>query len=183
MLNEDVFQKVTYLRFFNFFFNAESTGSRATMSMSRFFVYLQNIVKVSVLSFSLSLLCLLFLVTVSMLMIGQFLTKLLLISPLEYLTFLFSFKLKSYRLKTLKNKENVLFIIPWMIVGGAEKTILNIAEAAGNSKFSFHIITTFPMRNSLTWYNEFEKRFQNIVVPNRKMMSLYYAPSSLGCFN
>jgi glycosyltransferase involved in cell wall biosynthesis len=47
----------------------------------------------------------------------------------------------------------ILFIIPWMVVGGADKVNLDIVSGLDRNRFQPHIITTVPARNS--WHERF----------------------------
>ncbi|MCK4329374.1 glycosyltransferase, partial [candidate division WOR-3 bacterium] len=88
---------------------------------------------------------------------------------LEYSVFLFSFNLKLSQLKINNGKKNILCIVPYMVVGGAEKVILNIAKGTDREKFSFHIVTTEPANN--VWYNKFHPYFQNIIISTKRVAS------------
>ena len=57
------------------------------------------------------------------------------------------------------NKINVLFIIPWMITGGADLFNLNLVKGLDKNKFTVTIITTEPNKNILRQY--FEKNEDN----------------------
>ncbi len=57
------------------------------------------------------------------------------------------------------NKINILFIIPWMITGGADLFNLNLIKGLDKNKFSVTIITTEPNKNVLRQY--FEKSEDN----------------------
>lgn len=57
------------------------------------------------------------------------------------------------------NKINILFIIPWMITGGADLFNLNLIKGLDKNKFSVTIITTEPNKNVLRQY--FEKNEDN----------------------
>ena len=57
------------------------------------------------------------------------------------------------------NKINILFIIPWMITGGADLFNLNLIKGLDKNKFSVTIITTEPNKNVLIQY--FEKSEDN----------------------
>lgn len=57
------------------------------------------------------------------------------------------------------NKINILFIIPWMITGGADLFNLNLVKGLDKNKFSIIIITTEPNKNILRQY--FEKSAEN----------------------
>jgi len=77
----------------------------------------------------------------------------------------FSFKKKSisrYIEKNVEvnNKHNVLFIIPWMTVGGGDKVNLDIALNINKDKFALHFITTEMSKNE--WHNRFKKITKNI---------------------
>ena len=57
--------------------------------------------------------------------------------------------------KEKDNKINLLFIIPWMITGGADLFNLNLVKGLDKDKFAITIITTEPNKNVLR--QEFEK--------------------------
>lgn len=58
--------------------------------------------------------------------------------------------------KTLdNNKINVLIIIPWMTVGGADKFNLDIIKRSDKNKYNYIIVTTEPHNNP--WRQQFEK--------------------------
>lgn len=50
---------------------------------------------------------------------------------------------------TKNEKINILFIIPWMITGGADLFNLNLSKGLDKNKFSITIITTEPNKNVL----------------------------------
>lgn len=58
------------------------------------------------------------------------------------------------------NKKNILFIVPWMTVGGADKVNLDLVTYLDKSKYCIQLITT---RESLNeWENKFRKITPNI---------------------
>ena len=58
--------------------------------------------------------------------------------------------------KEKKNdKIKILMIIPWMVVGGADKFNLDVVSKVNKEKFEFIIITTLPSEN--TWRQQFEE--------------------------
>lgn len=57
--------------------------------------------------------------------------------------------------KKKDNKTNILMIIPWMTVGGADKFNLDIIKRSNKDKFEFTIITTEPNTND--WKQNFEE--------------------------
>jgi len=59
------------------------------------------------------------------------------------------------------NKKNVLFILPWMTVGGADKVALDIASGLQH-KFNWHFITT-EIENDNSWHKIFQEVTKNIV--------------------
>ena len=63
-------------------------------------------------------------------------------------------------LKTANNKKNVLFILPWMTIGGADKIALDIASGLKN-EYNWHFITTEP-ENDNSWSDLFLKVTKNI---------------------
>lgn len=59
-------------------------------------------------------------------------------------------------------KINLLFIIPWMITGGADLFNLNLVKGLDKNKFSVTIITTEPNKNILRQYFEKNERCEQI---------------------
>lgn len=57
--------------------------------------------------------------------------------------------------KQRNNKINILLIIPWMTVGGADKFNLDIIKRSNKNKFEFTIISTEPNAND--WRQNFEE--------------------------
>ena len=53
------------------------------------------------------------------------------------------------KILTENNKINILFIIPWMITGGADLFNLNLVKGLDKNKFAITIITTEPNKNVL----------------------------------
>jgi glycosyltransferase involved in cell wall biosynthesis len=70
-------------------------------------------------------------------------------------------------LRVSPEKKNVLCIVLHMVVGGAERVVLNIARSVDRERFCFHLVTTIPAEN--IWRKEFERFFANVVVPKRAM--------------
>ena len=60
------------------------------------------------------------------------------------------------------NKINILFIIPWMVTGGADLFNLNLVKGLDKNKFSITIITTEPNKNVLRQYFEKDDNFNKI---------------------
>lgn len=58
------------------------------------------------------------------------------------------------------DKKNVLFILPWMTTGGADKVALDIASGLKN-EYNWHFITTEP-ENDNSWSDYFLKVSKNI---------------------
>ena len=59
-------------------------------------------------------------------------------------------------------KINLLFIIPWMITGGADLFNLNLVKGLDKNKFSVTIITTEPNKNILRQYFEKNEKCEQI---------------------
>lgn len=58
--------------------------------------------------------------------------------------------------KKARNKKiNILMIIPWMTMGGADKFNLDIVKRSDKNKFNFIIVSTEPNRNE--WRQQFEE--------------------------
>lgn len=60
------------------------------------------------------------------------------------------------------DKINLLFIIPWMITGGADLFNLNLVKGLDKTKFSITIITTEPNKNVLRQYFEKNENCEQI---------------------
>ena len=54
-----------------------------------------------------------------------------------------------------KERRNILFLIPWMIVGGADKVNLDLATYLDKKTFALHFLTTSPATN--VWAERFER--------------------------
>ena len=52
-------------------------------------------------------------------------------------------------------KVNLLFIVPWLITGGADRFNLNLVKGLGKEKYNITVLTTEPNKNTLR--QEFEK--------------------------
>lgn len=131
-------------------------------------IFIQNIYRIYIfrifdLSIPLGLLCSLMLIY--LLVVNKL--KFEIGRSFEYIDLFFSFKQNCKKLKTSKNKTNILCVVPYLIVGGSEKVILNIAKVTDKEKFCFHIITTKPAKN--VWYNKYNSVFQNIIIPYRRL--------------
>lgn len=59
----------------------------------------------------------------------------------------------------INNKINILFILPWMVLGGADLFNLNLIKGLDKNKFTVTIVTTEPNKNVLRQY--FEKNEDN----------------------
>ncbi len=57
--------------------------------------------------------------------------------------------------KEKKNKINILMIIPWMTMGGADKFNLDILKRSDKNKYNFIVISTEPNKNE--WRQYFEE--------------------------
>ena len=66
------------------------------------------------------------------------------------------------KILTENNKINILFIIPWMITGGADLFNLNLVKGLDKNKFAITIITTEPNKNVLRQYFERNEEFSQI---------------------
>lgn len=66
--------------------------------------------------------------------------------------------------KTQTNKigKHLLLIIPWMVMGGAERFVLNILDQLKKQDWQISIICTSPSENG--WRVEFEKRTKEIII-------------------
>jgi glycosyltransferase involved in cell wall biosynthesis len=121
----------------------------------------QNIAKVMQFSFSLFIICFALMIRFSVIDAVSITTNSLLVRPLEYIDFYLLFKPKISRLKASEDRTNILCIIPSLVVGGAEKVILNIARSADKQKFTFHLMAAFPSKG--TWRSNYETYFENVV--------------------
>lgn len=63
--------------------------------------------------------------------------------------------------KEKKEKINLLFIIPWMITGGADLFNLNLVKGLDKNKYSITILSTEPNQNALR--QDFEQN-ENVLV-------------------
>ena len=63
------------------------------------------------------------------------------------------------RIKAGKNK-NILFLIPWMTVGGADKVNLDLAKYLNSEKHTLHFLTTVKSKNE--WAGRFKKITKNV---------------------
>ena len=76
-------------------------------------------------------------------------------------------------------KTNILFIIPWMITGGADLFNLNLVKGLDKNKFSVTIITTEPNKNVLRQYFEKNEKCEQIatVYDLTSFLDLQYWPA------
>ena len=98
----------------------------------------------------------------------KYIIKIFLFIPkyiLDYSIFFFTFKRKIFNLKVIKGKSNILCIIPFMVIGGAERVILNISQGIDHKSMAFHCITTNPENH--VWKNKFLNNFENVIIPNK----------------
>ena len=66
------------------------------------------------------------------------------------------FKVGNFKANLLKKeKQNILIILPWMVMGGAERFILNLINQLVDKNWNISIVTTSSTKNE--WKNEFEK--------------------------
>lgn len=65
------------------------------------------------------------------------------------------------RLHSDPRRHNLLFIIPWMVVGGADKVNLDLATHLDKTVFSLHFLTTSPAEN--LWATQFARVSPNIL--------------------
>jgi glycosyltransferase involved in cell wall biosynthesis len=142
--------------------------------LEKFPSFLQSVVEISRVSLTVSTLCFIFLTRLTVLsilesFIGYFRKSLL----VDYPDFFLSFKPKFSRLTITKDKRNILCITPNIVIGGAEKLTLNIAQAVGSERYSFHLLTTTPANN--IWRDKFQPYFQNIITPMDKTAETYYS--------
>jgi glycosyltransferase involved in cell wall biosynthesis len=71
-----------------------------------------------------------------------------------------------------KAGPNILLVVPYLVAGGAEKTILNLLKSVGISRYSFHIVTTEKANH--IWKEKFEPFCQNIIIPNFRSTNKEY---------
>lgn len=135
-------------------------------------ICIQNILKIYRLSFFRGMLCSLLIIYFSVIRLLKFISRRFIFVMkllLEYIEFFILFRQRCSRLKTSKKKKNILCIVRFMAIGGAEIAVLNIAKGINKGKFNFHIITTTPSSNA--WTNRFQSHFQNIIIPVKKVVS------------
>jgi glycosyltransferase involved in cell wall biosynthesis len=65
------------------------------------------------------------------------------------------------RLRSDTRRHNLLFIIPWMVVGGADKVNLDLATHLDKTVFSLHFLTTSPAEH--LWATQFARVSQDIL--------------------
>lgn len=65
-------------------------------------------------------------------------------------------------IKSVKKQPRLLFIIPWMVMGGAERFLLNTMDKLLENGWDISILCTSPSENH--WRSEFEKRSDKIIV-------------------
>ncbi len=64
--------------------------------------------------------------------------------------------------KKNKQKPHILFILPWLVMGGAERFTLNLMDQLREHGWQLSIICTSPSEN--TWRDEFEKRTGTVFI-------------------
>jgi glycosyltransferase involved in cell wall biosynthesis len=65
------------------------------------------------------------------------------------------------KLRPDTDRHGILFIIPWMVVGGADKVNLDLATHLNKTVFSLHFLTTSPSDNP--WTDRFAEFSQNLL--------------------
>jgi len=85
----------------------------------------------------------------------------------EYLHFLVTFKSNVQSLKTNKAGGNLLVVTPSLVVGGAEKSLLQLSKALRNQKINLHLLTTYPAKH--VWLASFSAYFKNLIIPVNKI--------------
>ncbi|MDO9085561.1 MAG: glycosyltransferase [Anaerolineaceae bacterium] len=65
-------------------------------------------------------------------------------------------------IKSEKKQSRLLIIIPWMVMGGAERFLLNTIDELLEDGWEISILCTSPSENN--WRSEFEKRSDKIIV-------------------
>jgi glycosyltransferase involved in cell wall biosynthesis len=65
------------------------------------------------------------------------------------------------KLRPDTDRRGILFLIPWMVVGGADKVNLDLATHLNKALFSLHFLTTSPSDNP--WTDRFAKFSQNLL--------------------
>ncbi len=66
------------------------------------------------------------------------------------------------KLSYIKKKTNILMLLPWMVVGGADKFNLDIVSKSDKEKYEFSIITTLPFDAENCWEQEFREHVSDI---------------------
>jgi glycosyltransferase involved in cell wall biosynthesis len=141
-------------------------------SPKELFRFLQNIISVSRVSLQLSFFCIVLLSRSSMTVVARFGVKRLYMQPKNYIGFFLFFKPKYSQLVPNAGKKNILFIVPSLVVGGAEKVVLNIAKSTDKTRYSFHVIATEPATH--LWRSKFEEYFGSVVTPLKNNDNPYY---------
>ena len=144
----------------------------ARNSFDYLFQWLKSIVVVFHSSLFAGLFFILLFFRLSVTAVCKFFIKLLFVYPFQYLVFYFGFRVKYRRLKVTSGKKNVLCIIPSMVMGGAERAVLNLAKGVDRRKYVFHVMTT--SEESHVWAGVFASFFQNVFSPKiTKIQALY----------
>ena len=122
-------------------------------------IYIQNIVKISRISLSLGILSILSLIYFLMFKIVKY-SKIS--SSFIFHKYEGDKKIKEIidNIRTINGKINILFIVPSMVVGGAEKVNLDILTYIDKDKFELHFITTDKSEN--IWTDLFKNYTENI---------------------
>ena len=64
-----------------------------------------------------------------------------------------------------KPNRRILLILPWLVMGGAERFALNLMDQLINQKWGISVLATAPTDH--LWLNEFEKRSEDVfILPN-----------------
>jgi glycosyltransferase involved in cell wall biosynthesis len=82
----------------------------------------------------------------------------------QHILFIFKYA----RLRPVPGKENVLFIIRFMVMGGEGAVVLSIARELTSRGYAFHLVTTKHSTNA--WRGKFEKQFVNILPAGHLMI-------------
>lgn len=88
---------------------------------------------------------------------------------LRYINFFLFWIIEKEKLKITKKRKNILFVVPYIMAGGAERIFLNIAKGLDKKKYSCHIVATKPSNKE--WLNEFQTVFKNVIVSGESVIN------------
>jgi glycosyltransferase involved in cell wall biosynthesis/GT2 family glycosyltransferase len=72
------------------------------------------------------------------------------------------FKLRSSHLRSSAAEKNVLCVVPYLVIGGAEQVVLNIIRGLTPAGYTFHLLAVRRQNNQ--WCRNFSSHFKNVVL-------------------